>query len=146
MSNEQTQNNLNRLLLYASLRSKQGLMKLAEEYDLTIVQTFTLCLIDADKPVPMNSISGLLNCDASNVTGVVDRLVAGEYMTRTESKEDRRVKAVALTEKGLKLRDELLQRTAEAQIPGLATLTKEEAQTLERLLDKMLTGEPAKKL
>lgn len=142
MSNEQTQNNLSRLLLYASLRSKQGLVRLSEEYDLTIVQTFTLCLIDPDKPVPMNSISRLLSCDASNVTGIADRLEARGYMVRTESKEDRRIKAIALTQKGLELRNELLQRTSAAQIPGLASLTKEETHTLERLLDKMLTGEP----
>jgi len=142
MSNVQTQSDLNWLLLQASIRSKQGLIKLSEEYDLTLVQTYTLCLMKEDASLPMNSLSSMLNCDASNVTGIVDRLVANGYISRTECKEDRRIKTLALTNKGKKLRDELLQRTAEAQMPGLAALTKEEKETLKCLLSKMLTNCP----
>src|SRR5579862_4769141 len=100
--------NLAWLLLLVSFRAKKGLIKIAEEYDLTFIQVYTLCSIEPAKPLSMNEIANMLNCDASNVTGIIDRLFSREYIVRQEKPGDRRVKMVSLTPKGEKLRRQIV--------------------------------------
>ncbi|MGW4809304.1 MarR family winged helix-turn-helix transcriptional regulator [Kitasatospora sp. NPDC004272] len=52
------------------------------------------------EPVPMRALAGRLGCDASNVTGIVDRLEALGYARREAAAADRRVKIVTITEQG----------------------------------------------
>ena len=48
-----------------------------------------------------------MHCDNSNITGIVDRLTERGLVERRAAEGDRRVKLVALTKEGRKLRDEL---------------------------------------
>lgn len=138
MNKAESQEFLPLLLLRVSLRAKQRIMRLAEEHDLTIMQAYTLILLEPDTPVPMSSISELLNCDASNVTGIVDRLSSAGYMARQDHATDRRIKCVVITEKGARLRSELLHQLTIAKIPGLNELSSQEADTLRELLQRIL--------
>jgi DNA-binding MarR family transcriptional regulator len=138
MTEDQLRENLNWLLLRVSILVKQGVVKISEEYNLTLVQTLTLCLLDPNSPVPMNSMSGLLGCDPSNVTGIVDRLVASHYVERKESPTDRRVKTIQLTEAGEDLRNTMLNRITQYQSQNLERLTHDESDTLKTLLQKVL--------
>ncbi|AXI76588.1 MarR family winged helix-turn-helix transcriptional regulator [Peterkaempfera bronchialis] len=52
------------------------------------------------EPVPMRALAGRLGCDASNVTGIVDRLEARGFALRQADEADRRVKIVVATEEG----------------------------------------------
>lgn len=52
------------------------------------------------EPVPMRALAGRLGCDASNVTGIVDRLEALGYARREAAAADRRVKIVTITAEG----------------------------------------------
>ncbi|GAA4841199.1 MarR family winged helix-turn-helix transcriptional regulator [Kitasatospora terrestris] len=52
------------------------------------------------EPVPMRALAGRLGCDASNVTGIVDRLEALGLAHREAAAADRRVKIVTITEEG----------------------------------------------
>ncbi|MFD7729854.1 MarR family winged helix-turn-helix transcriptional regulator [Kitasatospora phosalacinea] len=52
------------------------------------------------EPVPMRALAGRLGCDASNVTGIVDRLEALGYAHREAAAADRRVKIVTITGPG----------------------------------------------
>ncbi|ROR33886.1 MarR family winged helix-turn-helix transcriptional regulator [Kitasatospora cineracea] len=52
------------------------------------------------EPVPMRALAGRLGCDASNVTGIVDRLEALGYARREAAAADRRVKIVTITDQG----------------------------------------------
>jgi len=136
--NESSMNNLHWLFMKASLKAKQRLMKISEEYDLTVMQVYTLFLLDPGVAVPMHSISGLLSCDPSNVTGIVDRLVAGSYIERQENPNDRRVKVIRLTEKGTAFRDLLMKRLEKDNIPDLSQLSESENKSLLKLLTKIL--------
>lgn len=118
--------------------TKQRLMKLAEEYDLTLMQAMTLCLIEPGIPVPMSIISELLTCDPSNVTGIVERLSVGSYIERRESPADRRVKTITLTTPGEALRDKLLPRITGYDTPNLHDLSQNEINTLKNLLLKLV--------
>ncbi len=52
------------------------------------------------RPLPMRELAVLLGCDASNVTGIVDRLEAQGLARRESDPRDRRVKRVVATEEG----------------------------------------------
>jgi DNA-binding MarR family transcriptional regulator len=132
------QDNLNWLLIRASMTVKQRLVKLAEEYNLTLMQALTLCLIEPGQTIHMSAISELLACDASNVTGIVERLSVGSYISRRESSSDRRVKTIQLTPSGEALRDRLLPRITEISAPSLAALSQDESAQLKALLIKTL--------
>src|SRR5580704_11535871 len=110
MTTTEMNKSLHWLLIRVSLKAKHNLMKIAEEHGFTVMQVFTLFILEPGKQMPMHSISGLLSCDPSNVTAIVDRLVAGSFMERNESSADRRVKAISLTATGEKLRHEILQQ------------------------------------
>ncbi|MDH6142298.1 MULTISPECIES: MarR family winged helix-turn-helix transcriptional regulator [Kitasatospora] len=52
------------------------------------------------EPVPMRALAERLGCDASNVTGIVDRLESLGLATRAAAAADRRVKIVTITPTG----------------------------------------------
>ncbi|MCD0484464.1 MarR family transcriptional regulator [Streptacidiphilus sp. ASG 303] len=52
------------------------------------------------EPVPMRALAGRLGCDASNVTGIVDRLEGRGLAVRRAAETDRRVKIVVVTDEG----------------------------------------------
>ncbi|MFJ1708149.1 MarR family winged helix-turn-helix transcriptional regulator [Kitasatospora sp. NPDC088346] len=59
------------------------------------------------EPVPMRALAGRLGCDASNVTGIVDRLEALGLARRETAPGDRRVKIVAITPEGRTILDRI---------------------------------------
>jgi DNA-binding MarR family transcriptional regulator len=86
---------------------------------------------------PMRQLADGLCCDASNVTGLVDRLESKGLVRRTASDEDRRVKVIELTPKGARLRAAFMERMA-APPEGLERLSVREQQTLVRILARLL--------
>ncbi len=60
----------------------------------------------------MGRLAETLACDASNVTGLVDRLESRGLIVRQASPADRRVKVLALTPTGARLREQLHRRMA----------------------------------
>src|SRR6058998_1176688 len=78
------------------------------ELGLTFSQAHALRLLEPDRPLPMSSLAERLFCDASNVTGIADRLEARGLVERRTAEADRRVKALTLTDDGVALRDRVL--------------------------------------
>lgn len=75
----------------------------------------------------MRALAEDWKCDASNVTWVVDRLEERGVAERRGLPEDRRIKTVALTPAGEKVKAELLQRIYE---PGDEVLALSRADLL----------------
>jgi len=65
-------------------------------------------MLDPDEPIAMSALAERLFCDASNVTGLVDRLEARGLVERGSAANDRRVKALTLTPAGVALRDQVM--------------------------------------
>jgi DNA-binding MarR family transcriptional regulator len=128
------------LLLQAAIRSKHDFARLAELYDLSAMQLVTLCSLEPARPVPMSRISCSLGCDASNITGIVDRLTSRKLITRTESTVDRRIKTVVLTQKGELLRNAAISEIAATQPASMASLSADESNQLNQLLQKALSS------
>ena len=81
---------------------------LCAEFDLTPAQGHALRVLDPERPVPMSTLAEALVCDASNVTGIVDKLESRGLIARQGADHDRRVKQLAVTERGRRIRDKLV--------------------------------------
>jgi DNA-binding MarR family transcriptional regulator len=84
----------------------------------------------------MRSLAEEWECDASNATWIVDRLERLGLAERRTVPHDRRVKLVALTSRGEKMKAELL-REFHTPPPDLLTLAERDLKLLERLLQKL---------
>ena len=104
---------------------------------LSSLQCHVLHLIEPGRETSMGRLADTLSCDASNVTGLVDRLEARGLVRRRPSAEDRRVKVLDLTPAGSKVRTRLLARMTAHPLP-LSRLSQAEQRTLVRLLEILL--------
>jgi DNA-binding MarR family transcriptional regulator len=130
------------MLVQAAIRTKHDFARLAELYDLTVMQLITVCSLEPGRPIPMSQISCFLACDASNVTGIVDRLAGRGLIERTEGAQDRRIKMIALTAKGEHLRRNAIEEIDGTQPESMSALDTVEFKELHRLLKKALSSKP----
>jgi len=93
-----------------------------------------------DQPMPMSVLAERMGTDASYLTGIADRLEQRGLVERRPHPTDRRIKHLALTADGLRLRQELRQLLW-SDVPTLDTLAPGEREQLRRLLAKAL-GRP----
>jgi len=107
------------------------------EFDLSPIQCHVLHLIEPGRPLPMSRLAETLSCDASNVTGLVDRLESRGLVRRQPSPEDRRVKALQLTPRGARMRAQLLRRMARRSLP-LSRLSRDKRRTLVKILEALV--------
>jgi DNA-binding MarR family transcriptional regulator len=90
----------------------------------------------------MGRLAGGLGCDASNITGVVDRLEARGLVQRKAAERDRRVKVLVVTERGLDLRRRLLLRMAEPPEP-IRRLSPADQRALAQILRRAMAHPPS---
>jgi DNA-binding MarR family transcriptional regulator len=92
-----------------------------QELGLTFSQAHALRILEDEGPLTMSALAERLFCDASNVTGIADRLEARGLIERRGGAGDRRVKVLALTAAGAELRERVLEIMSEppAAIAGL---------------------------
>lgn len=105
------------------------------ELGLTFTQAHALRMLDPERPLPMSALADRLFCDASNVTGVADRLEARGLVERRSAMGDRRVKALALTTIGADLRREVLEIMNEPPA-AIASLSLTDQRALRDILSR----------
>jgi DNA-binding MarR family transcriptional regulator len=110
------------------------MLDIQAEYGLKPPQFFALNALD--EPAPMSVIANLLRCDRSAVTWITDRLEERGYVERRSDERDRRVKLLALTEEGWRVREEIRARLMTPPEP-LLRLSAAEQRTLRDLLRKV---------
>jgi MarR family transcriptional regulator, organic hydroperoxide resistance regulator len=125
------------LLVQFLFAQRSQLPVLAAELQLSPAQCHVLHLIEPGRPIPMGQLAETLSCDASNVTGLVDRLESRGLVRRRPSAEDRRVKVLALTASGSRLRALLVERMTTPP-DTLERLSDREQQMLVQILTRLL--------
>ena len=85
----------------------------------------------------MSRLADTLSCDASNVTGLVDRLESRGLVRRQPSARDRRVKVLHLTPTGARVRAQLLRQMTGGALP-MSRLTLEQRRTLVKILEALV--------
>jgi DNA-binding MarR family transcriptional regulator len=121
------------------LADKPRRLAVMTELGLSFQQSMALMRLDPDSPLPMSALAQGLQCDNSNVTGIVDRLEAAGLAERRADPRDRRVKTVVLTEHGRAVRAEVERRAGQPP-PELAALSEEDATLLRDVLRRALDG------
>lgn len=125
---------LSRQLLRVADRARTDFTGLVAELGLTPVQARAVLWLE--KPSTMSALAEHLACDASNITGLADRLSEAGLVERVTG-TDRRVKILQLTSSGSRLRASLAGQVARGSTVT-AKLNATERRQLATLLDKLL--------
>src|SRR6266850_2197701 len=88
-------------------------------------------------PMPVNAIGPKVDLNPGSVSVAVDRLYKKGFVSRVESSADRRVRTVALTEKGREMFVPLFRRHAALIKRAFQDVSPEELQQLEGVLKKV---------
>ncbi len=117
--------------VFASLESS------FEDTSLTKLDLVALKVLAEREQVIMSQLAERLSIALSSTTGIVDRLVARGYVSRSRSKEDRRIVKVRLTEKGVRLLADHDRRARLMVERVLSCLDEQEQEELVRVLEKV---------
>ncbi|MFI8966529.1 MarR family winged helix-turn-helix transcriptional regulator [Streptomyces sp. NPDC053493] len=93
-------------------------------------------------PAAMRALAETMTCDASNMTGIIDRLEKRGLVRREAGASDRRVKNVILTAEGERVADAIRAKMRLTR-DGLDGLSGEERDALYALLERVFVAPPA---
>jgi MarR family transcriptional regulator, organic hydroperoxide resistance regulator len=125
------------LLVKFFFAQRAHMPKSAADCDLSPIQCHVLHLLEPGRPLPMGRLAETLSCDASNVTGLVDRLESRGLIRRQPSSDDRRVKVLQLTPAGSRMRARLLTQMSGCSHP-LSRLSPDQQRTLVKILEVLV--------
>jgi DNA-binding MarR family transcriptional regulator len=103
-----------RLIMHLVMSHKQHIPALAASFHLNPGAMNALLQLDPAAPRTMGSLAETFKCDASHVTWLVDRLEERGLAQRLSHPTDRRVRMVALTKKGERVRAQVEAKLFEA--------------------------------
>ncbi|MFD4439366.1 MarR family winged helix-turn-helix transcriptional regulator [Nocardia sp. NPDC058519] len=107
----------------------------AASENLTASQGKTLTVLRRG-PVAMRALADTLACDASNVTGIINRLEKRGLVRRETSASDRRVTNLVITPEGEQVTDTIRAKMRATQ-DGLKSLTDQDRDCLYALLERV---------
>jgi len=129
-------------LIEFSLSRRAWWIDICAEFDLTPMQGHALRSLDPDRPVAMSVLADALICDASNVTGIVDKLESRGLIVRQSAENDRRIKMLAITSKGRELRQRLCARLLDPP-PAMAAMPADFRRQLALVLRAVVSEQTA---
>jgi DNA-binding MarR family transcriptional regulator len=109
------------------------------EFELTPAQAYLLQRLEPETSLPMVGLAEALECKASNVTGLVDKLEKRGLIKRGVDSKDRRVTMIVLTATGVRFRAKLLERLSEPP-PFIASLSLDDKRALLTILRRATSG------
>lgn len=109
-----------------------------EALGLTYTQYIVLMVVWAEGTVSVRDLGRRLYLDSGTLTPVLKTLEKAGFITRRRSPEDERVLLVTITEEGIALRERAMD--VPAAMKGCVSLDQQEAETLYRLLYKVLAS------
>src|SRR5947209_4337595 len=124
-----------RLMMSVIMARKDQFPAIAASFGLNPGSMHALLSLDPDAPRSMGALAGNWKRDASNVTWLVDRLEEKGYAERRSHPTDRRVRTVALTRKGVRVREQIEAKLHEVP-EEMRALSTRELETLSRILAK----------
>ncbi len=110
-----------------------------DEIGLTYTQYIAMIVMWEEEKVNVKDLGERLFLDSGTLTPLLKSLEKKGLVTRTRDTEDRRVLNVELTESGSKLKEEAIE--IPYKIGGCVSLTKQEAEALRNILNKLLAVE-----
>lgn len=107
-----------------------------EKIGLTYTQYIVMMVMWERKTVNVKELGGCLHLDSGTLTPLLKKLESKGFVSRTRSEADGRNLEVGITAEGERLKEKAVQ--IPVQVAGCINLSGEEAQSLYRILYKML--------
>jgi MarR family transcriptional regulator, organic hydroperoxide resistance regulator len=114
--------------------------RIAAEFDISPMAIKMLHGLGPGQEVPMSALADQIGCDASNITGIVDRMETRGLIERRDSASDRRVKLIGLTDDGVELRNAVLERLFDPP-EALLRLSAADQRALRDILRRAVNGD-----
>jgi len=108
-------------------------------YELTPIQHLILEALWMEDGISQKDIGMRLVLDRATLSGVLDRMSSGGWVTKEQDPEDKRTLRICLTEKGKDMKAGLARERNQANDEVLGTLNLEEKVLLKRLLRDIQT-------
>lgn len=106
--------------------------------DLTPVQYAAMVAVRDNPGIDATRLSALIAFDRSTLGNVLERMEGKGYIQRVAHAEDRRIKLLALSDKGEAVLDGVETRVLKAQERILAPLAPEDRETFMRMLSQLV--------
>lgn len=106
------------------------------ELDITYPQYLVLMVLWEEDDMMVNSIGKRLHLDSGTLTPLLKRMEGKGLIIRNRCKLDERIVRIKLTDKGKELRDQAVE--IPPRLAKEVTLTPEEAETLKKLIYKLI--------
>lgn len=117
------------------------LARLLREHGLTLTQYNVLRILRGEgKPMPCLEVADRMVQVAPAITRVVDQLLALQFITKTQSEQDRRVFTIQITPEASRLLKKLDQPILDLHAALLSNITQADLKTLIRILENVRTG------
>jgi DNA-binding MarR family transcriptional regulator len=124
-------------LLQIALLIQEDLARSFAGSDLTVARTHLLWELHRLGPSTQQTLATALKVSPRNVTGLVDALEAGSFVTRRAHPHDRRATLVTLTDRGLRTMTEMEQQRRQIAAELVADLDPVQVETLRQGLDSV---------
>jgi DNA-binding MarR family transcriptional regulator len=135
------------LLLFQLFRSQRHqFMAIQAESGLNMAHIHLLKALEKPEGSPMSELAEAVMCDASYITGLVDKLEDKGLVQRLTNPEDRRVKLIALTPSGAEARSKVTERLSVPPlfIEALAVEDKRALRDIFMRASEMVADAPSK--
>ncbi|HCE2839550.1 MarR family winged helix-turn-helix transcriptional regulator [Vibrio parahaemolyticus] len=116
-------------------RAYQPLLK---ALDLTYLQYIVMMVLWEQKEINVKALGAKTHLDSGTLTPLLKRLEAKDYVRRTRSIEDERVRVITLTPAGIKLKDQA--QKVPVEMFCLSKMNKEELTSLKTLCEQLLAN------
>ena len=130
-------------VIYTSRYIEELTAAVLKERDLSSQQYNVLRILKGQngKPANLNTIQERMIDASSNTSRLVDKLIKKGFVERRICPANRRKVEILITAEGLKLLDELYPTMMEINTKSIKSLTTEEQELLNNLLDKLRNDE-----
>jgi DNA-binding MarR family transcriptional regulator len=110
------------------------------KYDLTPQLFHALQVLGENPDSTMREFAESMFCDASNATGLIDRLETRGFVERRVSDNDRRAKVVRLTASGARLFKKVEDAVWVEAPPAIAKLSAADQRVLREIIERALSN------
>lgn len=131
------------------LSHRKNIDEKLKEFDLTMSQLDVLILIsvanEKKQLIKQRDIERKLNLTNPTVTGLINRLEAKRLIKRCECQEDKRIRYLYVTDKAIRINDEMKKIFDQSDLIALNGFNNDEKKELEqyliRIIDNLKKGE-----
>lgn len=124
-----------------STNHKRILNSLVEDYGLTYAQYLVLRFIESNESTLAQNIIIALDSDKATISGIVNRLYARGWISKSTDPEDKRKKIISLSQEGIKKLSAIHHLTDSCESLMLHSFSPKDSKKLKALLHELISNQ-----